>query len=54
VAEFGLVGVDAVNFGPGDPQYAHRDEEQVEVAALERSYQVLRTFLEGAPREHTA
>ena len=53
VAEFGLVGVDAVNFGPGDPQYAHRDDEQVEVAALVRSYQVLRTFLEGAPREHT-
>ena len=45
VAEFGLVGVDAVNFGPGDPQYAHRDDEQVEVAALVRSYEVLRTFL---------
>jgi succinyl-diaminopimelate desuccinylase len=53
VAEFGLVGVDAVNFGPGDPQYAHRDDEQVEIAALVRSYQVLRTFLEGAPGEHT-
>jgi len=52
VAEFGLVGVDAVNFGPGDPQYAHRDDEQVEVAALIRSYQVLRTFLKGTPREH--
>ena len=45
VAEFGLVGVDAVNFGPGDPQYAHRDDEQVEVAALVRSSEVLRTFL---------
>jgi succinyl-diaminopimelate desuccinylase len=54
VAEFGLIGVDAVNFGPGDPQYAHSDDEQVEVAALVRSYQVLRTFLEGAPRENTA
>lgn len=52
VAEFGLVGVDAVNFGPGDPQYAHRDDEQVEVDSLVRSYEVLRTFLEGAPREH--
>jgi succinyl-diaminopimelate desuccinylase len=45
VAEFGLAGVDAVNFGPGDPQYAHRDDEQVEVAALVRSYEVLRAFL---------
>lgn len=49
VAEFGLIGVDAVNFGPGDPQYAHRDDEQVEVDALVRSYEVLRAFLEGAP-----
>jgi succinyl-diaminopimelate desuccinylase len=53
VAEFGLVGVDAVNFGPGDPQYAHRDDEQVEVAALVRSYEVLRTFLKGTSGEHT-
>jgi succinyl-diaminopimelate desuccinylase len=49
VAEFGLIGVDAVNFGPGDPQYAHRDDERVDVAALVRSYEVLRAFLEGAP-----
>ena len=49
VAEFGLIGVDAVNFGPGDPQYAHRDDEQVDVAALVTSYEVVRAFLEGAP-----
>jgi succinyl-diaminopimelate desuccinylase len=48
VAEFGLVGVDAVNFGPGDPQYAHRDDERIEVDALVRSYDVLRAFLEAA------
>ncbi len=45
VAEFAIVGVDAVNFGPGDPEYAHRDDERVEVAALVRSYEVLREFL---------
>jgi succinyl-diaminopimelate desuccinylase len=51
VAEFGLVGVDAVNFGPGDPQYAHRDDERVEVAALVRSHEVLHAFLEKVPEE---
>ena len=48
VAEFGLIGVDAVNFGPGDPQYAHRDDERVEIAALVRSEEVLRAFLGSA------
>jgi len=51
VAEFGQAGIDAVNFGPGDPQYAHRDDERVEVAALVESYEVLRAFLEGGARE---
>jgi succinyl-diaminopimelate desuccinylase len=51
VAEFATVGVDAVNFGPGDPQYAHRDDERVEVAALVRSYDLLRAFLRGAATE---
>jgi succinyl-diaminopimelate desuccinylase len=45
VAEFGMAGVDAVNFGPGDPQYAHRDDERVAIESLVRSYQVLRGFL---------
>lgn len=44
VAEFALAGVDAVNFGPGDPAFAHRRDERVEVAALERCYEVLERF----------
>ncbi len=45
VAEFATIGVDAVNLGPGDPGYAHRDDERVESAALVRSYEVLGAFL---------
>lgn len=45
VAELALAGVDAVNFGPGDPAQAHRDDESVEVAAIERCDEVLRRFL---------
>ena len=45
VAEFATIGVDAINFGPGDPQYAHRDDERVDGASLVRSYEVLRGFL---------
>jgi len=47
VAEFGLVGVDAVNFGPGDPAHAHRVDEEVSVAALAECYGVLERFLCG-------
>jgi succinyl-diaminopimelate desuccinylase len=45
VAEFAAAGVDAVNFGPGDPGYAHRDDERIEAASLVRATEVLRAFL---------
>lgn len=54
VAEFATAGVDAVNFGPGDPEYAHRDDERVDVAALVRSYEVLREFLRGPAAQPAA
>jgi succinyl-diaminopimelate desuccinylase len=44
VAEFGLAGLPAVNFGPGEPAQAHRRDESVEIASLVRSYEVLETF----------
>ena len=45
VAEFAAAGVDAVNFGPGATAYAHRRDEQVEIEALVRCWDVLRAFL---------
>ncbi|HEX2410043.1 MAG TPA: succinyl-diaminopimelate desuccinylase [Solirubrobacteraceae bacterium] len=44
VAEFAAAGLDAVNFGPGEPGQAHRRDESVEIAALVRSYHVLEAF----------
>jgi succinyl-diaminopimelate desuccinylase len=44
VAEFGQAGMDAVNFGPGEPAQAHTRGESVAIAALERSYRVLEAF----------
>ena len=45
VAEFGMAGIDAVNLGPGDPRYAHSDDEQVGAAALARTYDIVSAFL---------
>jgi succinyl-diaminopimelate desuccinylase len=45
VAELAAAGVDAVNFGPGDPAFAHRADEAVAVAALVRCHDVLTRFL---------
>jgi succinyl-diaminopimelate desuccinylase len=44
VAEFAARGLPAVNFGPGDPKYAHRRDELVQEAALVRCYEVLERF----------
>jgi succinyl-diaminopimelate desuccinylase len=44
VAEFAAADLDAVNFGPGAPEQAHRRDESVEIAALVRSYRVLEAF----------
>jgi succinyl-diaminopimelate desuccinylase len=47
VAEFAAQGLDAVNLGPGATRYAHRADERVEIAELERTFDVLRRFVTG-------
>jgi succinyl-diaminopimelate desuccinylase len=45
VARFTALGVPAVNFGPGDPLYAHKQDEQVPFADIERCERLLRDWL---------
>jgi succinyl-diaminopimelate desuccinylase len=45
VARFGVNGIDAVNFGPGDPAQAHQVDEWCEVPALARAFELLQTWL---------
>ena len=45
VARFSALGVPAVNFGPGDPMLAHKQEEYVPVEQVLRCESVLTTWL---------
>jgi succinyl-diaminopimelate desuccinylase len=45
VAEFSIRGIDAVNFGPGATRYAHKRDEQIEIAALVSAFETLRRFV---------
>ena len=45
VARFSALGVPAVNFGPGDPMLAHKQEEHVPVEHIERCERQLRAWL---------
>ncbi|WP_101523769.1 succinyl-diaminopimelate desuccinylase [Nocardioides houyundeii] len=45
VAQFSKLGIPAVNYGPGDPLFAHKQDEQVPVADIVRCEQQLRVWL---------
>jgi succinyl-diaminopimelate desuccinylase len=47
VSRFTALGVPAVNFGPGDPMFAHKQDEHVPVEHIERCEQQLRDWLEA-------
>ncbi|WP_224766413.1 succinyl-diaminopimelate desuccinylase [Nocardioides campestrisoli] len=47
VARFSALGVPAVNYGPGDPLFAHKQDEQVPVTDILRCEEQLRAWLEA-------
>ncbi|GJF17588.1 succinyl-diaminopimelate desuccinylase [Mycolicibacterium cyprinidarum] len=47
VARFAALGVPAVNYGPGDPNLAHRTDERVEVEQITAVADTLRRYLSG-------
>ena len=48
VARFSALGIPAVNYGPGDAQKAHADDERVRLDEIERVEAGLRAWLTGA------
>lgn len=47
VSRFAALGIPAVNYGPGDPNLAHRVDEHVEVAQITAVTDMLRRYLIG-------
>ena len=45
VARFAALGIPAVNYGPGDPNTAHRVDERVEVSQITAATDMLRSYL---------
>jgi len=45
VARFTALGIPAVNFGPGDPMFAHKQDEHVPIEHIERCERQLKSWL---------
>jgi succinyl-diaminopimelate desuccinylase len=45
VAQFTVLGIPAINYGPGDPMFAHKADEHVPVEQLRRVHETMRTWL---------
>jgi succinyl-diaminopimelate desuccinylase len=45
VGRFAALGIPAVNYGPGDPNLAHRSDERVDTAAITAATDMLRRYL---------
>ena len=45
VAQFTKLGIPAVNFGPGDPMFAHKQDEHVPTEHIERCERLLKDWL---------
>jgi len=45
VARFTVLGIPAVNYGPGDPMFAHKADEHVRISEITTCEQALRDWL---------
>ncbi len=52
VARFAELGIPAVNFGPGNPEQAHTDDEYCSAASISLCEQALRRWLTGSGAYH--
>ncbi|THV24274.1 succinyl-diaminopimelate desuccinylase [Glycomyces paridis] len=46
VARFATLGIPAVNYGPGDPNLAHKQDERVEIPRIRTCAEALRAYVE--------